>query len=365
MKLFNKLTATSSFMIAATIVAAAASSAVAQMAGGGLVKVTMRYRLKLTICLASPFFLMIGGSAANAQTYPTNRLTIVVPFAPGGTNDLLARIIAPKLAEELGQPVIVENRAGAGSTIGTAYVTHSKPDGYTLLLGSSALSIAPNIYAKLSYDVGRDLAPIILIAKTKMVVMTALSVPVDSVQELIALAKSQPGKLNYGSAGVGSSNHLADALFNETFGVDIVHVPFSGASTTLLALSAGQVQMMVDVLPTALPLYKAGKIKILAVVSDKRVPELPAVPTLAETGLHGFDAAGWNGILVPAATPAPIVARLSAAMQKIMGSPELQQQFRKFAVEPESSTPEAFGQLIRSETTKWKRVIETNRIERQ
>lgn len=318
--------------------------------------------MKLAARLAGLLLLLGFGALAHAQDYPTKPVRIIVPFAAGGLNDVLARLIAPKLAEGLGQAVVVENRGGAGGNIGTEYVAHAAPDGYTILLSSSALAINPNLYAKLNYDVARDFAPVIQISRTQMVVMAAPSVPVSSLQELLALTKSRPGKLNYGSSGIGSPSHLATELFIRTFGIDAVHVPYKGAGPALVALGTGEVQMMVDVVPTAIPLWKAGKAKLLAVVSDKRAASLPDVPTLAEAGLQGYDAGSWNGILVPAATPAPIIAKLGTELQKIMRSPEMRQKFSELSVEPEATTPAAFGQFIRSETAKWERVIKAAQI---
>jgi tripartite-type tricarboxylate transporter receptor subunit TctC len=313
--------------------------------------------MRLVSCLVGLCVLALVGGTAGAQSYPNRPIRMVVPFAPGGLNDVLARIISPKLSESLGQPIIVENRGGAGSNLGTEYVARAAPDGYTLLLSSSALAINPNLYAKLNYDVARDFAPIIQISTTQMVVLVAPSVPVGSVRELLTLAKSSPGKLNYGSSGIGSPSHLATELFIRTFGLQAAHVPYKGAGPALVALSAGEVQMMVDVLPTALPLAKGGKAKILAVVAHKRASSLPEVPTLAEAGVAGYESGSWNGILAPAATPRPIISRLGAELQKIMGSAEMRQRFRDLSVEPEATTPEEFGQFIRAETARWEKLI--------
>lgn len=316
--------------------------------------------MRVAFCIASVLALVaFNVTPVDAQPFPNRAVRMVVPFAPGGLNDVLARIISPRLSEALKQPVVVENRAGAGSNIGTEYAARAEPDGYTVLLSSSALAINPNLYAKLSYDVARDFAPIIQISTTKMVVLVHPSVPAHSVQELIALVKSRPGKVNYGSSGIGSPSHLATELFIRTFGLEAVHVPYKGAGPALVALSSGEVEMMVDVLPTAIPLSKGGKLRILAVVSHQRAASLPEVPTLAEAGVQGYESGSWNGILVPSATPGPVVTRLSAELQKIMRSPEMQKRFRELSVEPEAKTPEEFARFIREETTKWGNLIRT------
>ncbi len=318
--------------------------------------------MKLVMSMTAALLASVLPGAAQAESYPTKPIRLIVPFAVGGLNDVLARVLAPKISEALGQSVIVENRGGAGSNIGTEYVARAEPDGYTLLLSSAALAINPGLYAKLSYDVQRDFIPIIQISKTQMVVMTAKNLPINTVEDLFEFSRTHPGKLNFGSSGTGAPSHLASELFVRTFKLDAVHVPYKGAGPALIALSAGEVQMMVDVLPTALPLHNSGRVKIIAVVSDKRIPALPQIPTLAEAGLKGYDAGSWNGILAPAGTPAPIIEKLSSVFRKIMESDEMRQKFSQLSVEPKATTPEQFKQFIQAETVKWGEVIKAASI---
>lgn len=303
-----------------------------------------------TVALLSPL-------AAIGAEYPNRPIRIVVPFEVGGLNDILARIIAPRLSDELKQTVVVENKGGAGSNIGTDYVARAKPDGYTLMLSSAALAINPTLYKKLSYNVERDFSPIIQVSATQMVVMHSPKFDVKSVSNLIDHVKKHPGELNYASSGTGSPSHLATELFVRTYGLDAVHVPYKGAGPALTGLAAGDTQFIVDVLPTAYSHHQAGTLKILAVVGNKRFPLLPDVPTLAEAGFPDYAAGSWNVIMAPAGTSPEILAKLRAALKRVMESESMRERLIQLAVEPKAVTGAELSEFIKSETTKWGKLI--------
>ena len=259
----------------------------------------------------------------SAQTYPTKPIRIVVPFPAGGTTDVLARAAAQKLTESLGQPAVVDNRPGAGGNIGAELVAKSPPDGYTLLMGTVGThAINPSLYPKMPYDHVKDFAPVILVAGVPNVLVINPALPVNSVQELIAYAKANPGKLNFASSGNGTSIHLSGELFKTMAGVQMTHVPYKGSAPALQDLVGGQVQLMFDNLPSSLALIKGGKLKALAVTSSARAAALPDVPTLAESGLPGFEASSWFGLLAPAGTPQPIILKVNGDVAKWLASPE-------------------------------------------
>lgn len=295
------------------------------------------------------------GSAGAA--YPDRAIRVVVPFEAGGLNDILARIIGPALSDELKQTVVVENKGGAGTNIGTDYVARAKPDGYTLLLSSASLAINPTLYKKLSYNVERDFEPIIQISTTQMVVLRSPKLEVNSVKELIDEIKKNPGGLNYESSGTGSPSHLAAALFLDTYGLEALHIPYKGSGAGLLSIAAGDTQFGVDVLPTALTNHKAGTLKILAIVGDSRFPAIPDVPTLAEAGYPEFSGGSWNVIMAPAGTPAEALNTLRTALKKVMESDAIRQRLIELAVKPEARTGPELKQFIKDETAKWGKVI--------
>ncbi len=292
-------------------------------------------RILLLGCLG-----LIGFStqAQTAATYPNKPIKIVVPFAAGGSTDALARLLAQKLTSAWGQTVIVENKPGAGATLGADYVAKAPADGYTLLMGAAHHTIAQNVYKTLPYHFGRDLAPVSIMALIPNVIVINDKVPAKNIQELIALAKKEPGKLNYGSAGAGTAHHLIGAMFNLQAGVDIVHIPYKGSSPAVADLVSGQVQIMFDTVSSALPQIKAGKTRALAVTTKTRSSALPEVPTLNETVLPGFDVGTWFGILAPAATPPDIVEKLSHEIIRIVKTPEMQKQLLDMGSEPIGST---------------------------
>jgi len=302
--------------------------------------------------------LGLAAALACAQTYPTKPIRLVVPFPPGGATDILARDVAQKLTEAWGQSVIVDNRPGAGGNIGSELVAKSAPDGYTLEMGTVGThAINASLYAKMPYDHVKDFTPVILVAGVPNVLVVNPSVPANSVGELITYAKANPGKLNFASSGNGTSIHLSGELFKVMAGVQITHIPYKGSAPALQDLLAGQVQMMFDNLPPSLPQIKAGKLRALAVTSATRAPALPDVPTLAESGLPGFEASSWFGILGPAGTPAPIVTKLNAEIAKWLATPEAKEKLAKQGANAAGGTPDDFAKHIAAETAKWAKVV--------
>ena len=295
---------------------------------------------------------------AGAQNYPTKPIRLVVPFPAGGTTDLLARAMAQKLSEALGQQFVVDNRPGAGGNIGSDNVAKSPPDGYTLLMGTVGMhAINPSLYAKMPYDHVKDFAPIVLVAGVPNVLVVNPGVPIKSVAELIKAAKDQPGSINFASSGNGTSIHLSGELFKSLTGVQMAHVPYKGSAPALTDLLGGQVQIMFDNLPSALPHIKAGKLRAIAVTSAKRAPVLPDLPTIAESGVPGFEASSWFGLLAPAGTSRDIVTRINAEANKALQSAEMKEKLLAQGAEAAGNSPEHFADYIRSETTKWAKVV--------
>lgn len=310
------------------------------------------------LSLAAIAVSMSFSPSALAQSFPSRPLRIVVPFPAGGTTDVLARAVAQKLTETLGQPVVVDNRPGAGGNIGAELVAKSPPDGYTLLMGTVGThAINPGLYPKMPYDHVRDFAPVILVAGVPNVLVVNPSLPVNSVQELIAYAKANPGKLNFASSGNGTSIHLSGELFKTMAGVQIMHVPYKGSAPALQDMVGGQVQLMFDNLPSSLALIKGGKLKALAVTSSARAAALPDVPTMAESGLPGFEASSWFGLLAPAGTPQPAIAKLNAEVARWLASPEAKEKLLAQGAIAAGGTPEDFARHIAAETAKWQKVV--------
>ncbi|MEO8133935.1 MAG: tripartite tricarboxylate transporter substrate binding protein [Betaproteobacteria bacterium] len=302
--------------------------------------------------------LAVAAWPAGAQTYPTHPVRLVVPFPAGGTTDILARAIAQKLSDALGQQFVVDNRPGAGGNIGADIVAKSPPDGYTLLMGTvGTQSINVSLYAKMPYDAAKDFAPVVLVAGVPNVLVVNPAVPVKTVPELIALAKEKPGAINFASSGNGTSIHLSGELFKSLTGVQMAHVPYKGSSPALTDLIGGQVQIMFDNLPSALPHIKGGKLRAVAVTSTKRAPVLPDLPTIAESGVPGFEASSWFGILAPAGTPRDIVTRINAEANKALQSADMKDKLLAQGAEAVGNTPEYFGDYIRTETVKWAKVV--------
>jgi tripartite-type tricarboxylate transporter receptor subunit TctC len=297
-------------------------------------------------------------ASAVAQDYPVRPITLVVPYAAGGGNDAMARTVADTMSRVLGQQIVVENRAGAGGTIATRQVAKSAPDGYTLVIGGTGtLAVNPTLYANVGYDPRKDFAPVGLIGLSALIVLVHPSVPAQSIRELIDLAKKEPGKLNYASAGVGSGIHLGTVLFEHMAGVRLTHVPYRGTGPALTDLLGGHVAIYFSSLPSALGIVKEGKVRALGVTGSKRSPAFPDVPTVAEAGLPGFEAVLHYGIAAPAGTPRPIIDKLNAALRTAVAAPETQSRMATEGTEPLVSTPEEYAADIDREETKWSAIV--------
>ena len=296
-------------------------------------------------------------SAAAAQTYPEKTVTMVAPFPAGGSVDLVARAIAREMSDAWKQPVIVSNRPGASGNIGAEAVARAAPDGYTLLMGTTALAGSPAMYPKLGYDLMRDLAPVTLVVTMMNVLVVHPSIPAANARSLVALAKAQPGSLNSASAGVGSSNHLALVLFNMLSGAGIGHVPYKGAAPAVAEVMGGHVAMTFVPIAAALPPVRAGKLRALGVSAVKRSAELPNVPTIAESGVPGYEAAGWNALLAPRATPHEIVMKVNATVADSLKTPKVKEILAVSGAEAVGGSPEQLGRFLQSELAKWSKVV--------
>jgi tripartite-type tricarboxylate transporter receptor subunit TctC len=309
----------------------------------------MRFLLALLLAFAT---------AANAQdAWPSKPIRFILPFPPGGGTDILGRLIAERLSAQLGQPVVTENRGGAGGNVGTEAAAKSAPDGYTIVLVAPSLAISPTLYGKLNYDPVKDFVPVSLVATVPNVMVTQPSLPVQNLSEFIAYVKGKPGALNFGSGGAGTSNHLAGELFNLVTGAKLVHVPYKGVNLAMQDVLAGNVHLVFIGIPAAAPHIKAGKLRALALVAPQRSSALPEVPTVAEAGLRDFEVTTWYGVLAPAGTPKNIVTRLNTELVKIMHSAELKDKLAATGTEPLTSTPEEFAAYIQREIAKWGDVI--------
>jgi tripartite-type tricarboxylate transporter receptor subunit TctC len=314
-----------------------------------------RFVFKFVAAVAAVVF----GAAAHGQAYPTKPIRLVIGLGAGGPSDVMARTVAKALGDRLGQPIVVENKTGAGGNIATDLVAKASADGYTLLFGSTgSLAVAPTLYRKLPYDPIKDLAPVGLVANLPLVLVVPTSLPVHTISDLVNLAKSKPGQLNYASSGTGATNHLAMELVKTTAGIDIRHVPYKGTAAAMPDLVSGQVQMVLDGWSGTEPLVKAGKLRQIAVAIDKRLAIAPDLPTIAESGFPGFNASPWYGVLAPAATPKEIIAKLSAELAIVMASPAVKERFASLGMEPLTSDPEQFAAFIKSENTKWAKVVQ-------
>jgi len=307
----------------------------------------------LAACAA---FLFAGNAAA--QDYPSRPVKIVVPYPAGGSNDIIARIMAQRLSERSGQNFLVENRAGAGGNVGAEAVAGAEPDGYTLLLTAPPpLTINEALYKGLPFDPAKAFAPVALIAEVPIVLAVHPSLGVKDVKALVALAKAKPGTINFGSSGIGTTNHLAGELLKSKAGIDIVHVPYKGAAPAMNDLLAGHIPMMFDNIPAVLPQVKAGLINAIAVAGSSRAGALPDVPTVAEQGIAGFEASAWFGLVAPAKTPAPVLAKLQGEIAAILQMPDVKKRFVELGAEPGTVSGEAFGKFLAEETVKWGGII--------
>ena len=304
---------------------------------------------------------LVSGSAM-AQAWPSRPISLIVPFAAGGTTDVLARAVGQELSKSLGQPVLVESKPGAGATVGADFVAKAKPDGYTLLMGAVHHTIASSVYKKLPYDFQKDLLPITTVALVPNLLVVNPAVPAKSVSELLALAKASPGKLTYGSAGNGTAHHLIGAQFEGMGGVQLLHVPYKGSGPLVTDLLGGQITMSFDTITPVLPHIKAGKLRALAITTNKRSPALPDVPTLDEAGLKGFNLGTWFGVLAPVGTPREIVSRLNLEMVKIIHSPEFKKRMDDIGAEPVGNTPEQMAQQIKDDTERFSKLVRDAKV---
>ncbi|BDT67806.1 hypothetical protein os1_19840 [Comamonadaceae bacterium OS-1] len=312
--------------------------------------------------LAPAMALAVSAGSALAQAWPGKAIHLVVPFPPGGTTDVLARALGDKLAQSLGQPVIVENKAGAGATLGADYVAKSKPDGYTLLMGAVHHTIAPAVYKKLPYDFQKDFAPITTVAMVPNVLVVNANTPAKTTTELVALAKAQPGKLTYGSNGNGTAQHLIGTQFENLTATDIIHVPYKGSGPLAVDLLGGQITMSFDTITPVLQHIKGGKLRALAVTTAKRSSALPDVPTLDEAGLKGFNIGTWFGVLAPVATPKDITLRLNTEIVKVVQSPDFRKRMEEIGAEPIGNSADQMAQQIKDESDKFAKLVKDSKV---
>jgi tripartite-type tricarboxylate transporter receptor subunit TctC len=312
--------------------------------------------------------LLLGAVAAlpwaiAADTYPTKPIRLIVPFPPGGPADALARVVSEKMTASLGKPVVVENRPGAGGNIGMEIGAKAAPDGYTLVLAPAGnLTVNPSLYRSVPYDVGRDFAPITVLATVPNILVVHPSVPAKTVTELVQYAKAHPGELNFSSPGNGSGAHLAGELLKSMAAIDMTHIPFNGIAPAVTAVLGGQVQVMFAGAPSVLQHVKSGKLRALGVASLKRIAAAPDLPTLAESGFPGFDVTSWYGVVAPAATSSEVVERLHSEMTRALSEPDVRERLAGLGAEPVGNTPAEFAATIRSETAKWSKIVKDAKI---
>ncbi|MBC7599281.1 MAG: tripartite tricarboxylate transporter substrate binding protein [Polaromonas sp.] len=314
----------------------------------------------LIVAAAATLLSPLGAAAQDA--FPSKPIRMVLPFPPGGVTDLLARALADKLSPRLGQPVIVDNRAGAGTMLASEIVAQARPDGYTLLLAASSLGTAPLIYDKVNYDAIKSFTPITQVASVVHVIVVNPALPVKSVKELIAYAKANPGKLNYGSTGTGTSTHLEGELLKSMAGVYMVHIPYRGSGPALTDLVGGQLNLMVDALGSSGPFMKAGKLRALAVTTAKRSPSIPELPTVSESGVPGYEAMPWLGLVAPAGTPPAVVDRVYREVAKVLEDPEIKERFKGWGLDIIGNSPTEFASFLRKDIAQWNKVITNAKI---
>ncbi|HTL25332.1 MAG TPA: tripartite tricarboxylate transporter substrate binding protein [Burkholderiales bacterium] len=299
-------------------------------------------------------------TSAFAQGYPSKPAKVIVPYPPGGPTDIVARVVSQKLSDQMGQQFIVENRPGAGGNIGAEAVAKGPADGYTLLVATTAHAINPSLFKSLGYNLMKDFAPVSQLTSGPLVIVAHPSLPAKNVQELIALGKAKPGTLNYASSGNGQSTHLSAELFATMSGIKMNHIPYKGSAPALTDVMGGQASLMFDTMLSAMPHVKNGKLKAIAVTSAARSPAAPDVPTVAESGLPGYEAIAWNGLLVPAGTPTDVVAKLNAELKKALDAPEVKDRFSAQGFGAAWNTREAFAKFIQSELDKWAKVVKVS-----
>lgn len=320
----------------------------------------MKRMLHFAICLTGLLvWTTLSAGTAAAQAYPNRAITIVVPFPPGGSVDVIARIIGAKLSQQVGQPVIIDNRSGATGMIGASHVARSSPDGYTLLLGTTGpITMSPALTAAMPYDSAKDFAPIIQVGMTPMLMVVPPSLPVKNLSEFIAYAKARPGKLNFVSSGIGTSGHLAGEMLKFMAGLDMVHVPYRGGAPAAVDLIAGQVELMFQLMPQMQPHVVAGQLRALGITSNKRSKALPDVPTMIEGGLADFEVVTWFGVFAPARTPEAIVERLNSEIAKVVASPDVSARLAELGSEWTANSSKEFSDFIQRDLKKWKLVVE-------
>lgn len=312
----------------------------------------------LALLFASTAALAQSASTGSGQAYPDKAVRMVVPFAAGaGSNDIMARLLAQKLSDNFGQQVVVDNRPGASGIIGTDIVAKAQPDGYTVLMMSLTLTVNPSLFKKLPYNTEKDLTPVTAVASAPLMLVTHPSLPVKSVREFIAYAKANPGKLNFGSGGPGTTPHLAGEMLKTMAGIQVIHVPYKGGAPALADLVGGQIQFMCENIPGTLPFVKAGRLRALAITDTKRSPLLPEMPTLDESGLKGYEIVGWNGLFVPAGTPPVVVNKLHAAVVKALALPDVRERLATMGADGIGNTPQQFTAFIKAEIAKWAKVV--------
>jgi tripartite-type tricarboxylate transporter receptor subunit TctC len=324
---------------------------------------SMRRALATTLSVAGLTAALAATPAWAADTWPNKPITLIVPYAAGGFADTRVRLLARKLGDSLGQPVVIENKAGAGGVVGTNLIAKAAPDGYTIGTGNLApMAVNPSLMPSMSYDPIKDLAPIILIENSPLVLSVGNEVKAQSLADVIALAKKEPGKLTFGSSGVGGAHHLSGEMFREQAGIDIVHVPYKGGSLAATDLMGGHITMMFEMGYSALPAIQGKKIHPIAVTSAKRLAVLPDVPTMAESGLPQFESYNWQGIVAPAGTPRPVIDKLNSELNTILKDPEVVKAIADTGSQAGGGTPEDFGAFIKTETAKWAEVIKAGNI---
>jgi tripartite-type tricarboxylate transporter receptor subunit TctC len=311
-------------------------------------------------------FALLAASAVSgviAQSFPAKPVRVVIGFAPGSSSDVTMRILGPKLTEIWGQSVVVDNRPGAGGNIAAEFVANAPPDGYTLLFPSASIAIAQSYYRKLQYNALQDLAPVALASAMPNLLCVNPSLPVRTVKDLIALAKSRAGEILYSSSGTGSSDHMATELFSYMSGIRMTHIPYKGGPQALSDVISGEIAMIITGLPAALPQVKAGKVRAVAVTTAKRAAAVPEIPTVAEAGVAGFEHTLWNGMFAPAKTPAALVAKVSEDLGRVLRSPDVRERFTALGIEPAGTTPQEFDRFFRAEVEKWARVVKATGIQ--
>ncbi|MDD2546955.1 MAG: tripartite tricarboxylate transporter substrate binding protein [Burkholderiaceae bacterium] len=312
--------------------------------------------LAATLAVAAPL-----GSAL-AQSFPSKPIAMVIPFPPGGPTDMVARVLAKKMSEQMGQPIVVDNKPGANGNIGAMAVVKAPADGYTVLYNTSSITLSPALYKSLGYDVQRDLAPVALTAVVPLALVVHPNVPANNVREFVAYAKAHPGKLSYGSAGNGNVTHLAAYQVVQSQGLDATHIPYKGSAPADVDLVAGQIQFMTDTINSVMPFIKDKRLKLLAVTTSKRMSLFPDTPTLGETVMPGFEAGAWQGVMVPAGTPAAVVQRLNSELLKALKSPEVLEKLAQQGAEALGSSPEEYGVYVKKELARWAGVVKATGV---